>query len=365
MKYLPKVIVALLVSVVLAELVARFFLEPPLLISFVAHDHLLGHKGPANRQVMIWNNRLQYNQAGFRVIFPPKDARLDRGSVVFLGDSMVEAITIADKDHFASLFAGATSLRPYVLSAGDWGTAQEVLAFRHLRPENTKAVVLAFSSLTDFVNNGPRFANRYQSKVDELRPYARATEGAAEFYYLRPAYRLLRRASRLFLSFDNARISKTLAEPVRMHADCRQNANSIPLHVYFTDDTPEWKEAAELTALLFSELRKDAAEADAKPLAVYIPNDFELLDDKWEDSVRSPAEACWAGRPIERRENERKFLAAAKSAGLPAASLYDFFRAELAKTPELFLPDGHFNEAGHRALARAMAELAKKHGLLQ
>lgn len=365
MKHLPKVIVALALSVLLAEVVARFFLEPPLLISFVAHDHLLGHKGPANRQVMIWNNRLQYNQAGFRVIYPPRGAGLEKGSVAFLGDSMVEAITIADKDHFASLFAGLTALRPYVLSAGDWGTAQEVLAFRHLRPENTKAVVLAFSSLTDFVNNGPAFASRYQSKVDELRPYARATEGGAEFYYLRPAYRALRRVSRLFLSFDNARISKTLAEPVKMHTDCRQNANSIPLHAYFTDETAEWNEATALTTLLFSELRKDAAEAGAKPLAVYIPNDFELLDEKWEDSVRSPAEACWPGRPIQRRENERKFLAAAKSAGLPADSLYDFFRAELARSPELFLPDGHFNEAGHRALARAMADLTQKHGLLQ
>lgn len=357
-----KALVALFLSVLLAELALRLFTEPPLLISFVASDPLLGHKGPASRTVITAGNKVHYNADGFRSLPAPDSAK---GSVAFLGDSLVEGITIPDTKHFAYLFGIKTGYGPALLSAGDWGSAQELLAFRHARPADTKAVLLAFSSLTDFTNNGPAFAGRYQSKVDFLRPYLREEGGEAKAFYLRPGYLFLRLASRLFLHFDNARLSRALAEPVPSHPDCRQYANAVPLHVYFTDETSEWKEAFDGTALAFSALKKEADKAGISALAVYVPNDFELYDEKWERDVRRPQEACFPGRRMDRRETERKFLAAAKAAGLPAASLFDFFAAEVAAKRELFLPDGHLNEAGHAAFARALEELAREHRLLQ
>ena len=363
MKTALKVLAALFLSVLLAELALRIFTEPPLLISFVASDPLLGHKGPAGATVHTNNNRLVYDYDGFRSLETDIHAK---ATVAFLGDSLVEAISIADRDHFAARLGKKMGFHPSLLSAGDWGSAQELLAFRHHRPKGLSAVVLAFSSLTDFVNNGPAFAGRYQSKVDFLRPYLRAgADGEPEAYYLRPFYRGLRSWSRLFLHFDNLRLSRALAEPVPPHPDCKQYANSVPLHVYFTDETPEWKEAQAATVLAFRGLRQEAGRAGAKALAVYVPNDFELYDARWEDMVRKPQEACFAGRRMGRRENERKFLEAAKAAGLPAASLYDFFAAEVAKRRELFLPDGHFNEAGHAAFAAALEELMQKHALLE
>jgi len=353
-----KIPLALVLVLVASEIAARAFLPTKLLLPFVAIDPLLGHKGPPGGDVVIWNNKLRYNERGFRELPLVKGKRAPSGQIAWLGDSMIEAMTIGDYEHFSSQVEAQTGAHGELFAAGDWGTLQELLAFREYggKAEKLRAVVLGFSSLTDFVNNSPEFASRYQSKMDFLRPYARFENGRMHVFSVRPWYQALRSVSRLFLLFDNARITRSLGSPVRMPSDCKANPNSVPLQAYFTANTPEWESAVLLTAYLLEELKRESTKTRTPFLAVYLPNDFELLDDKWEDTVRGPTEFCYPNQVLGRRENERKFLEAAKKAGVDAVSLYDYFAAEIKKQKgnSIFLDDGHFNPLGHTLFANEM-----------
>lgn len=350
---------------ILAEIAVRaFFPPPPQFLPFVAHDFELGHKGPPGAEVKIFGNLVKYSPEGFRVlpvIRPIGQPARDAKPIAWLGDSMVEAITIGEYEHFASQVSAQTGSHGLLFAAGDWGNSQELMALKKFAPEDLQAIVLVFSSLTDFVNNAPGFAGRYQSRVDNLRPYAFPGKSGLEISYLHPWYQTLRRYSRLFLFFDNARLSRLMATPIPPPADCQNHPNSVPLQGYFTESSKSWQDAVDITALLLREFKDEAARRKVPFLAVYLPNDFELLDQRWEEVVRAPFQFCYPGRALDRREIERKFLEAAKRSGVDAVSLYDFFSEEISKQhgKPLFLEDGHLNPVGHFLYASVLTKILR------
>jgi hypothetical protein len=366
MKNYLNLLLGLVLVLALSEITLRALFTPPLLLPFVAHDHILGHRGPAGKVIPMGRDKISYTELGHRqlpTINPPGSAVSGAGNITWVGDSMVEAISIGPFEHFASQVAGATGANGQLVAAGDWGTTQELLALREfLKINKTNMVVLLFSSLTDFVNNHPAFAGRYQSKVDFLRPYAATKEGEVSFFYLAPLARTLRRHSHLFLHFDNARISRSIAEGTPLVKDCRENPNSVPFQAFATVLKPEWEQSVQITAALLRQMKEEAAQAGANFLAVYLPNDFELLDERWRDVVLLPHQNCFPGTEVARREIENKFLRAAKLSGVNHVSLYDYFFEEVKKQKgkPLFLEDGHFNATGHFLLAKVLSrELTK------
>jgi hypothetical protein len=353
-------ILAVFLILLLSELLLRLFFEPPRLISFVQHDFELGHTGPKNEVVDIWSNPVTYGSHGFRVL--PADGSSEPG-VLWLGDSMVEAITIPDSAHLLSILQQGTGLRQEMLAAGDWGSLQKLLAFRrHGAEMSPRIVVMTFSSLTDFVNNQPAFANRYQSRVDDLRPYARPGPGEElEIFYRRPIYLQLRELSHIFLFADNARLARALARVRNSPASCERNINSLPLEAYLSPPPEDWEESVRLTAGIFRALRKDAERAGARLLLVFLPSDFDLIEQKWRQAM-SFVWSCHPGLESRQNEIERKFFQAAELAGAEAYSITDPMGRELRAGREIFLEDGHYSEAGHAAAAKALLNILRDSG---
>lgn len=344
---------SLFLVVLFSELALRLFFAPPRLISFVEHDFELGHRGPKNEKLSVWGNPVTYGKEGFRIL---PNEQSDLPLTLWLGDSMVEAITIPDDKHFLEILSRTTKSRNKILAAGDWSTTQEFLAFRSYgKSLHPRLVVLAFSSLTDFVNNHSVFAHRYQSHVDGLRPYARVDDdGGFDIFRVAPLYYALRKVSRIFLTVDNLRIARNLASPIEALPDCEKNVHAVPVEGYFTDDDVEWKASVDLTARLFRELKEEAESAGARFALVFLPSDIDLKKEKWEAALAF-SRNCHPKRPLDRRGIERKFLVAAEAAGVLHLSLFDPVEEELRAGRDPFLPDGHFNEAGHAFIAKRLS----------
>ncbi|MCO5143576.1 MAG: hypothetical protein M9962_10845 [Oligoflexia bacterium] len=361
-----KIFVSFFLFISISEMVSRLLITPPRLISFVVDDDLLGHKGPPGATVLIGKGPLKYSEYGFRKLSLPKQKdEKNHQKVLWIGDSMIEQISIEDKDHFSYLLSDKLSIAANILAIGDWGTTQELLAFKeYVSIYQPNLTVLFFSSLTDFVNNNSNFAGRYQSRVDFLRPYAEVTENnSIHYFYLRPYYRLLRRYSHMFRVYDNAQIAKSLSSHELLPiGSCEKNENFVPLGVYFTNQDEEWKRSIEITSALFKELRREALKNNSRLLIVYLPNDIELLDTKWTEIVTNALGSCFVGKETSKREAERKFFESVRMAGVEAFSLYDFFALKIAKGENVFLDDGHLNERGNQLLAEVLeVELSKRY----
>ncbi|MGZ3720963.1 MAG: hypothetical protein ACXWR1_21520 [Bdellovibrionota bacterium] len=356
------ILLCLLLILVISELSLRAFFAPPRLISFVQSDSYLGHRGPENEVVPIGRGQITYGPSGFRQL----PHRGGEATAVWLGDSMVEAISISDADHFLTRLGRKTGLKQEILAAGDWGTTQEMLAFRKYgAPLHPRLVFLGFSSLTDFVNNDPAFAGRYQSSVDFLRPYIRMNSGAPEVYYLSPAYHFLREHSRLFLAIDNIRISRRLARAQPTGNGCANNPNLPPLEAYLDSDDPEWRTSVDLTALAFAGLKADAESAGGRFVAVFLPSDYDLLEKKWAGAMGA-VQSCFPEKRAERREIENKFFRAARAANVDAISLTEELQRAVNSGKQIFLEDGHYNEAGHALVGDLLAkQLVEKSVFLQ
>ncbi len=361
MKKLALIIIGILLS---TECALRIINKPPLLISFVQSNSLLGHRGPPGRTVNIAGNVFRYNEEGFRAFNSSKNAR---DLIIWLGDSLVEAITIPKDKHFITRFDQIVKTRSLVYAAGDWGSAQELLTFQQYGAQkNPKLVILFFSSLTDFMNNELSFANHYQSVVDDIRPYAQWDQQKGLYFAKnRLIYNFFRDHSALFLTFDNLRLAHLLSQPKQSQEECERNINVLPLLGYFNTPDPRWKSAVSITGKVLQELDKEVDRAGGRLLVVYVPNDIEILDKHWEEIVAPLANSCFPRLNLDRYGMELKFREAANLAGVRAISLRKEIANDVKTGHNPFLADGHFNPHGHALVAKLLAAYVKKHRLVQ
>lgn len=338
-------------SLTLLEGLVRLVPYEPRIAAHVVFDPELGHKGPAGASVSTATSTLHYNAEGFRAVPPPPaGAKL---KVAVLGDSITEAFTIDDEKLFASRLARLLPAEVRLYAAGDWGTTQELLAFRRYagawKPD---VVLLQFTAVNDFLNNSPELAGRYQSRIDWVRPYFR--EG--EITYLHPALHWLQAHSELARWLTSLTLSWVMPRIPPKGPDCLRDPHMRGVELYRVNPDESWRRMMAETRAIVEALRKSVAPA--RLVALFVPNPLELDPRLYGEVVEGQLHACYPQDPRPSpREGEKKFLEVFR--GIETVSLYDAFAALERSGKDPFIYDGHLSEAGHEEAARVLSKVLR------
>jgi hypothetical protein len=338
-----------LIPLVLAEVALRFAPEPQIAAHWV-EDPVLGFKGPANALLTTPTSSIQFNESGFRKLPPappPKGVGL---RIAILGDSLTEAATTPVEGTFPALLQSALPASVSEYASGDWGTVQELLAYRdyatRLKPD---LVLVQFAAINDFNNNSPAWAGRYQSRLDSIRPY---WDGSSA-YSLSPVGHWLRFHSAIARWVSAFLLNLAVNEVRPVFPGCIADPNLAGVELYRVARDEESLSLIKHTAEAFRALRVEVAAA--KVVAIYFPNPLELNPDLYEGVIHGQLTTCHPSeKPPTPREAEKKFFEAAQAAGIPAWSLYDDFDKAMKAGQNLFLPDGQMSPLGHALAARVI-----------
>jgi hypothetical protein len=339
----------ILIPLIFLEVALRFAPEPRIAAHWV-QDPVLGFKGPANATIDTPTSLIHYNESGFRAL-PPAVAKGLAPRVAILGDSITEAATTPVESTFPALLQTSLGGEVREYSAGDWGTVQELLAYRDfaqaLKPD---VVLVQFSALNDFHNNSPKWAGLYQSRLDSLRPY---WDGSKAFY-LHPIDAWVRKHSTFARWVSALLLNAAVTEDRPLKPGCAADPNLAGVEIYRVTREEPAKLLLEETAQVFRALRVEAAAT--RVVAVFFPNPLDLNPDLYAAVIDEQLRTCHPKEPPpDPSEAEKKFFEAAKAGGIEAWSLREGFGKAMKAGENLFLPDGQLSPAGHVLAARLIA----------
>lgn len=316
-------------------------------------------------------SRVDVNALGLRERDIPYDKPAGTQRIVVTGDSCVEGAQVARRAtatrSLENLLNADASEPVQVINAGmaGWGTAQEYLFLKHEGLQYAPdAAVVIFNTTNDVANNNHRASNGSSRR----RPYFAVSEGGqlAQLPW-QPRRRAedgilehVRREFVLFGAIDTGLLSGWRPRPAE-DADegdetvaMERRVTGYELPVYHEPAPPEWEEAWQVTELLLSAMRDEAAAGGVPLLVVNAPSIWEVYPEAWEAFQASrglPATGWNFDSP------NRRMAEIAERQGLWYLDLRPALRAATPSSPPLyFQQDRHWTEAGHEVAARAMAE---------
>ncbi len=356
-----------------------------------------------------YDSRVEINGLGLR---SPAGIGYDKPAGVYrilvLGDSFVEAMQVEMEDAFHQQLGqilNQEGLRAEVIAAGvqGWGTDQELLWLREEgRRYQPDLVVLAFYPRNDFMNN-LRLLEAANMGAN-LKPFFRLQDGrlvlddfpfdpaqappppsentvvAAEAIPPGPLtglgdwlhrhsafYRWANPRLRLAAPRLAARLARTgIIRPGKESALVAQGPEYVPLvfGVYQTPPAPAWQAAFDLTAALIEEMQAEAQGMGAGFAVVLANSQEEIYPGEWQRiEARYPR---MQGKDWSVEQPRQEALRILAQAGIPSLDLVPIFVAAAADGARLHFPiNGHWNEAGHRLAAEALAGFLHEQGLLR
>lgn len=321
-------------------------------------------------------SQVRINAAGFRDrerarAKPPGSFR-----IAVLGDSYVEALQVDLENTFPALLerrlngCGAFGGKPVeVLNFGvsSYGTAQQLLTYRHFASKYSPDLVLSAFFTGNDVRNNSR-----DVEPDKLRPFFVA-EGDAlvEDRSFATSSEFQRRTNRLRVLLDRLRVLRVVQvvyfvkDRVQLPATAQppKPANGemfeagLDDEVYAEPTSPAWLDAWVVTEQLLAQMSKEVKAAGAKLVVVSLSTGIQVHPDPQARrrflSLRGLSDLFYPDRRIESiaaRLNVESIMLAPELQKI----------AEREKTffhgfPNTRMGTGHWNEAGHRAGAEIIA----------
>lgn len=332
-----------------------------------------GIPGRSTRVATAEYNIIKTNNAfGFR----DRDYELQKPANTFrilvLGDSFVEASQVDLDSTFhkrleVAFNRSALKQRFEVIGMGmsAFGTAQELLAFRTLGVQfQPDLVILAYLGWNDIENNSRELNWMHLRPFFDLSPEGELVQLSFVLPYkdgslkslikslpMRSVPFLLTLASRSGLrSFF---IKKGILNMDRGLPPASVDGVPVDFFVYQKDYSPSWQKAWRLTQALILELRREVANSGAGFMVMILPEPPEV----WRSGDRQNLFETYPrmrGMALDFEKPNRMMQAFLASNGISYIDLQkpfvDFSRNE--STPLYFRVDGHWNNAGHRLVAK-------------
>ena len=348
-------------------------------VAFYRPDEIVGLRLRANVEGRFndeGSSFIRTNSAGFRdrersEAKPPGHFR-----IAVLGDSYIEAKQVDFEETFPALLekrlnlCGAFGRRPVeVLNFGvpGYGTAQELLTYRHLASRYAPDLVIVAVFTGNDIRNNSR-----ELEPDKMRPFF-TLEGdkLVEDRSFAQTDEYHRRTNRLRASLDYLRVLRIVqaayfikerleasgaALPART-ADAAAFEAGIDNDVYIEPRTREWQDAWAVTEHLFAQLDREVRASGASLLMVSLSTGIQVHPDP---EVRRLFVSSLEGRDI--FYPDRRVEAIASSLGVEFMMLAPELqaRAEREKIffhgfPNARIGTGHWNQSGHLAAAELVA----------
>jgi lysophospholipase L1-like esterase len=316
------------------------------------------------------------NSAGFR----DRERALPKPSgalrIAVLGDSYIEGLQVELEKTFPALLerrlneCGAFGGRPIeVLNFGvsSYGTAQELLTFRHYASKYSPDLVLA----TVFTGNDIRNNSR-DLEPDKMRPFFVQQAGALVLdSSFADSEEFRRRTSTLHEFFDTLRMLRVVQaayfakDRIEMASAARPSpSNAAPSEaglddaVFAEPKTPAWRDAWAVTEQIFERFNQEVRASGAKLIVVSLSSGIQVHPDaevrKRFQSSNQLGDVFYADRRIESIANRLHIESIALAPELQRIAERDkVFLHGFANTR---LGSGHWNEAGHSAAAALVAD---------
>lgn len=328
--------------------------------------------------------RVDYNSDGWRDLEHPRPGTGgDRMRVAVLGDSFMEAYSVALEDSFHRrlaqlLEAEVGPVEVLNFGVGGYGTVQQALLFQEIvsayRPD---LVLLGFfpNDVTDNSIELQRILFRNDFKIT-TRPFLDAERAPGDWRIVRVDYEGARRrfeaASRMTLGRWLGRHS-ALARRIRLALEI-QAPRAYPTDagghrggaeaarrrmaqygVDFCEEPEPYTRAWETTRRALQRLELDVARAGGRLVVFSVPA-VPSVDRRWarriQRSFKRPELVCFEEAP-----GHRRLARVLEALEVPFIELLDDFRRRVESTGERLYHDSdlHWNEAGHRLAAERVA----------
>lgn len=314
------------------------------------HDPELGWaKVPNGEAAYRWQGRRILETSNAQGARGPEPSP-DRQPVLFLGDSFCEGYLVNDAEVFTSMLreAGMEAINHGVVG---YSTDQELLLYRRVAPlYRAPRVVVLFFDNDIWFNARDREHRAFKplfaladgkltltgQPVPAPDPRALAAPAAGQTQPLR----LLRLWEQL--QTRTAPIAEGAIEP------------SNELLLYQAAAPAEVEQAWSLTETILDQFQSEVRANGAELTLFYVPTVAAASAESWRQTQQlyGMAEGEWDIALVERR-----LAAACARLGIPLISATETLRTRMAAGEELyFTADGHWNAAGHRAVAEILRE---------
>ncbi len=323
-----------------------------------------------------FRNTVHINSHGLRDAETPYERTPGLARVLALGDSVVEAMQVQDREPFTEVvesILSARGLATEVVNAGHAGytTDNQVLFYenegRRYRPD---VVLSEFNLLNDVAEQSPIvFARMYADAGIETVPRpGLSIDGRGRL--VTDSSPLARYAESHPGGFDTGRnwaawlhdnlylwrfVERALSEPTpRTEPDLSRQAAG-PYGVFATDTRPEWDEAWRFVEAGYRRLR-DQVEADGARLVVLVMPSRENVDPKHWEVLAMGMPALTQGK-WDIDAPRRRILAFLEREHIEAMDATPALQAHLAATGDVGFYDfnAHPTASGHRVIAEAIA----------
>ena len=349
-------------------------------------DPILGWRNRPGASVQYrrreYSTRVEINSLGFRDV--ERSSRRTPGTtrIIALGDSFVEGYTV-ERDQSVTRriesIGGAAGCRVEVINAGvhAYSTDQEALWYQNEAEGLAPDLVLVFVYYNDILNNirgnywgaSKPVLTVVEGKLivsnlplpgapDDLSP------GQVQVQPRRPE------SGSAFMSFVNGR---TLTGAPRLHRFLSRfglwapvEPESIPeeLRTYKSrGDLPEFDQAWEQTRAILGALGHTIRARGGSPVLVHVPARFEVSERDWELTIlRYGIDPMTWDRALVRKRLE----GIASHEGWAFLDLTEALKsaAGVLRGEPYFRYDGHWNQLGHDAAARAVFDFLRQRSLL-
>lgn len=369
-------LLAAFVALMLAEFVLRMtgvgFPRPYLADEFIGTRFQPGFRSWFSKEGGAW---VEANSAGFRDTEHSLVKSQGELRIAVLGDSYVEAAQVDLAATFWKVIesdfnSGRSGNPARVMGFGisGFGTAQELLVFRHyVKPLQPDIVVLTMTLSNDIRNNSKEL-----EPVQE-RPFFRLDDGQLEedntFRQHSAFLEAQGGGARFKTSLINCSHILQLAAEFKSHVGLPRNENSesaveagLESSVYHSPRTNAWKDAWELTEALIRRLHEEV-RATGATLAV-----VTLTDGKQVHPDRSAYDKFCAQVGVEDLEyGDRRIAALCQEEGIAVLNLAQPMHDQAVADQAFYhgfrntkFGEGHWNVAGHRVAGELIAEFLRE-----
>jgi hypothetical protein len=334
--------------------------------------HVLGFDGWV--KTAEYTSRVTINSLGLRGPERPFDKPPGTFRVLLLGDSFVEAAQVAEQDGIASRLEAALNAtltgRYEVLNAGvgGWGTGQQSIFFEEeghrYQPD---LVLIAFYLGNDVYDNSYTLQGRPRNPHEPY--FLLEDDGSLRQLDFRlrkpeeidPLVAQLRTHTLLWNVLETGVLAKFADEgedPPEARLN-RFNLNKMLIHGVELNERA--LDAWRVTLALFERTRRLADQHGARTAVVAIPAAWQVLDEEWDDLIRTNKLRPTAWSP----DAPNEFLAArGREVGAPIVDLLPALRREAASADArlYFRLDKHWTARGHDVAARELAAFLTQMG---
>jgi hypothetical protein len=356
LKNLGLLTVSILVSLVIAECLVRFFYPQQLAVWHTTPDGLVIHPPGLVTYLAEFNQEVRFNSIGMRDREHATNKAEGTRRVLVLGDSFMEALQVSFEESFPHRLETRLreTLGPHVdvinCSVSGWGQdAQLAYLLKYGRDLKPDLILVAMTLHNDvFDNMQGRFFSMAQGR---LVPVSAPHMSDREYNTLRIKGYF---ASRSHL-WQLVRKWKNLGE-------IREVASALDKHVLHVvqggDEPADLQRGWQVTAELLKRIRDTGETLGAETAVMLIPLRYQLEPDSLR-KFREAAGVITTSAVIDRPQQLMRTLG--REAGLEIIDLLPAFQSQMShehtsKGSSLHLQEGHWSAMGHRLATNIAAE---------